>query len=129
MSDLTPEALDALQERLKAHDSHPESASAQADAAIAALRAERDALKLALDIVVKEPNKAKVKRLISERDALRAQLATAQNEAARARMTLQAVKAYEAGEPSQPPVTGMPKRALIDTPTPSAPSPTTEGEI
>jgi type II secretory pathway pseudopilin PulG len=56
-----------------------------------------------------------------ERDALRSQLATAQNEAARTRMILQAVKAYEAGEPSQPPVTGMPKRALIDTP--SAPSP------
>jgi hypothetical protein len=54
---------------------------------------------------------------------LRSQLATAHQEAARVRMILQAVEAYEAGEPSQPPVTGLPKRALINTTTPSAPSP------
>lgn len=52
-------------------------------ARLAEVGAERDALKLALDIVVNEPDKAKVKRLISEREAAEAQLAAAREDALR----------------------------------------------
>jgi len=86
MTDTTDKALDALQERLKAHDDHPESASAQADAAIAALRVERDAAiarEKALLASNQEERTALVEAAVSlrrERDALRAQLAKAHSE-------------------------------------------------
>jgi uncharacterized coiled-coil protein SlyX len=107
MTDTTYKALDALQERLKEHDSHPESASAQADATIAALRAERDRWAVMVGRIVAclpleniNPETATMGELIdeikdglAERDALRAQLATAQKEIDRCHARLQI--AYE----------------------------------
>jgi hypothetical protein len=98
MTDTTDKALDALQERLKEHDSHPESASAQADATIAALRAERDAA-IAREKALLASNQEERTALVEaaslrrERDALRAQLATAQKEIDRCHARLQI--AYE----------------------------------
>jgi hypothetical protein len=47
------------------------------------VEAERDVLKAAFDLVVNEPNKAKVKRLTAERDAAEAALAAARADALR----------------------------------------------
>lgn len=84
---------------------------------------ERDALKLALDIVVNEPNKAKVKRLISERDTARAEgRADALREAA------MRIVRHERGTPMHSPPQLLTEAhdailALIDTPSQSTAAP------
>jgi len=94
MSDTTDKTLDALQERLKAHDSHPESASAQADAVIAALRAQLADAQAALDAAEIEHGitsngnlwrfwSKKASDLAKGNTTLRAQLATARADAVR----------------------------------------------
>ena len=162
MSDTTDKALDALQERLKAHDSHPESASAQADAAIAALRAEladveRERDEALADVVdfsetaaalvedmSKRPTttwgqiKAAVRALgdIGNREAYRrqseklktaeAQLAKARPDALREAAKLVRTKPMRFAGCREDDVRDALSCAildLIDTPTPSAPSP------
>jgi hypothetical protein len=140
MTDTTDEALDALQQRLKAHDSHPESASAQADAAIAALRVERDAA-IAREKALLASNQEERTALVEaaslrrERDALRSLLAAARADALREiedmheREWLRLAEAGQLDDAVTHRRLAMHMRALIDTPTPSAPSPATEGEI
>jgi hypothetical protein len=79
-----------------------ETCAKEAAATIEALRAEAEALKLALDVVVNEPNKAKIKRLTAEREALRArvakadELAEATENACTDKAVLRALAAYRA---------------------------------
>jgi hypothetical protein len=103
MTDTTDKALDALQERLKAHDSHPESASAQADAVIAALRAQLADAQAALDAAEIEHGitsngnlwrfwSKKASDLAKGNTTLRAQLATARADAENHRKALQVLR-------------------------------------